>query len=65
MAHPAPPVPPDQQSDKIVGEHSPPDLKPEVKRDPAGGNADVNLAEQGRYGNTRENLTHAPGRQDR
>ena len=65
MAHPAPPVPPDQQSDKIVGEHAPPDRHAEVKRDPAGGTAGVNTAEQGAAGNLRQNLSHQANVQDR
>lgn len=65
MAHKPPPVPPDQQGDKIRGAHSPPDLAPEVKRDPAGGNADLNLEEQGRYGGVHQNIDNVGQQQDR
>lgn len=65
MASRQPPVPPDQQSDKIRGASSPPDRDPEVKRDPAGGDKDLNLKEQGRYGNIRENTTPHRATQDR
>ncbi|MBE7217266.1 MAG: hypothetical protein INR64_02235 [Caulobacteraceae bacterium] len=64
MAH-APPVPPDQQSDKVEGAHSPPDTKPEVARDPAGGTADRNLKEQGEAGNRNQNFTPHLRTQDR
>lgn len=64
MSHP-PPVPPDQQSDKVVGEHSAPDRKPEVTRDPAGGTADVNLNQQGQTANTIQNTTNQGHQQDR
>ena len=57
MSHP-PPVPPDQQSDKVQGEHSAPDRKAEVARDPAGGNADVNTQEQGDGGDRAQNVPH-------
>jgi hypothetical protein len=65
MASKAPPVPPDQQSGKIRGAHSPADASAEVKRDPAGGNRGLNLKEQGRYGGTHQNLTHQGRQQDR
>ncbi len=64
MSH-APPVPPDQQSDIVRGAHSPPDRKPEVKHDPAGGTADVNLNEQGQTANTIQNTTNQGHQQDR
>ena len=60
MAHP-PPIPPDQVSDKVTGEHSAPDRKPEVARDPAGGTADQNLHEQGDAGNRHQNLDRSRG----
>lgn len=65
MAHQPPPVPPDQQSQKIRGAHSPPDRDAEVARDPAGGNADLNLREQGRYGGIRQNIDNVGQQQDR
>jgi hypothetical protein len=52
-----PPVPHDQQSDKIRGRSSPASRDAEVSRDPARGNAGLNLEEQGRYGNAKQNLT--------
>ena len=64
MTHP-PPVPPDQQSDKIVGEHSPPDVSAETVQDPAGGTADQNLKEQGEAGNRNQNFTPHLRTQDR
>ena len=64
MAHP-PPVPPDQQSDKVEGASSPPSTTPEVSRDPAGGTADVNLKEQGEAGNRTQNFTPHLRTQDR
>lgn len=64
MAH-QPPIPPEQLSDKVFGEHSAPDRKPEVKRDPAGGTADVNLSEQGQTANTIQNTTNQGHQQDR
>jgi hypothetical protein len=63
MASKAPPVPRDQQSNKIRGASSP--LKPEVARDPAGGNAAVNLKGQGRYGGVYQNIVHQGRQQDR
>lgn len=54
-----PPVPEDQRNPH--GGASPPSKHPEVKQDPAGGNADVNLREQGRYGGIGQNIT--PGQQ--
>lgn len=62
MAH-QPPVPPDQQSDR--GASSPPARDPEVKRDPAGGNAGKNLDEQGRPGNLHQNIVNDRRQQDR
>ena len=50
-----PPVPKDQQSKS--GRSSPPTRDAEVSRDPARGNADLNLEEQGRFGNAAQNLT--------
>ncbi len=64
MAH-QPPIPPEQLSDKVQGEHAASDRKPEVKRDPAGGTADVNLSEQGQTANTIQNTTHQGHQQDR
>jgi hypothetical protein len=64
MAH-QPPVPPDQQSDVVRGEHSPPDRSPEVKRDPASGSSGVNLREQGRQGDINQNTRHQGHQQDR
>ena len=56
MAHPQPPVPPDQQSDIIRDESSPPDRKPEVKIDP-GHDAHGDSAEsRGDEANRNQNL---------
>ena len=65
MASKAPPVPPDQKSKIIRGAHSPPDRDAEVSRDPAGGNAGLNLKEQGRYGGVHQNITHQGRQQGR
>lgn len=64
MSH-APPVPPDQQSDKVIGEHSPADRKAEVAQNPAGGTANVNTREQGDPGNIAQNTHHQGHQQDR
>ena len=65
MAHP-PPIPPEQLSDKVPdGAAAAPDRPPEVKIDPAGGTAGLNLAEQGSTGNTIQNLTNQGHQQDR
>ena len=56
MAH-QPPIPPEQLSDKVFGEHSAPDRKAEVKRNPAAGAHDVNTKEQGDAGNLRQNVS--------
>ena len=64
MSH-QPPIPPEQLSDKVYGEHSAPDRKPEVKVDPAHGTKNINTDEQGDAGNRHQNLNHAPGTQDR
>lgn len=65
MAHQPPPVPPDQQSDIIKGASSPASKHPEVKSDPAGGTADLNLSEQGQTANTIQNITNQGHQQDR
>jgi hypothetical protein len=65
MAHQPPPVPPDQQSDVVRGEHSPPDSTPEVKHDPAGGSSGVNLREQGQAGDIAQNTHNQGYQQDR
>lgn len=64
MAH-QPPVPPDQQSDIIRGASSPPARDPDIKQDPAGGNAAKNLHEQDRQGNIHQNITNQGRQQDR
>lgn len=56
MAH-QPPIPPEQLSDKVYGEHSPPDRKPEVKVDPAHGTKNLNTDEQGAAGNLHQNVS--------
>lgn len=56
MSSNPPPVPKDQQSDKIWGEHSPPDTDNEVKDDHMVGDAGVNLKEQDRFGNITQNV---------
>lgn len=63
----APPIPPEQRAFK--GE------KPQIEGSRGGaradlqsgetGDADVNLAEQGRHGNLRQNTTHSGNVQDR
>lgn len=63
-SHP-PPAPSEQQSDVIRGEHSPPERHAEVKHDPAGGTADVNLSEQGQTADTIQNTTPQARQQDR
>ena len=65
MAHAPPPVPPEQQSDIIKGESSPPSAHAQTKQDPAGATADVNLSEQGQTANTIQNTTHQGHQQDR
>jgi hypothetical protein len=65
MASKAPPVPPDQQSTVIHGASSPPDVHPETKSDPSGGNKQLNLKEQARYGGIHQNITHQGRQQDR
>ena len=70
MASKAPPIPPEQRSH--------PTDKPHVDGDTQGrrdevtdlqssqpGDDDVNLAQQGRHGNIRQNLTHQGRQQDR
>lgn len=56
MAHP-PPIPPEQLSDKVSGEHSPPDRPAEVKTDPAHGTKNLNTNEQGDGGNRHQNVS--------
>jgi len=61
----APPIPPEQrafkgQKPEIAGHAS-----REGLQSPDPGNADVNLAEQGRHGNLRQNTTHSGNVQDR
>ena len=65
MASKAPPVPRKQRSAGPQGAPSPPVRDPEVAVDPAGGDADLNLKQQGRYGNVHQNLTHQGRQQDR
>jgi hypothetical protein len=65
MASKAQPVPPDQRSRNTRGAPSAPDRDPEVSRDPAGGDADLNLKQQGRYGGIRQNIVHQGRQQDR
>jgi len=65
MASKAPPVPKDQRSDKIRGAASPASRDQEVSRDPAGGNKDMNLEEQARYGDINQNTHNQGYQQDR
>ena len=65
MASKAPPVPTDQQSEKIRGASSPPDVHPEVKKDPAGGDKGLNLKEQDRFGGIHQNFINQGRQQDR
>ena len=60
MAH-QPPIPPEQLSDKVFGEHSAPDRKPEVKQNPADSARDVNTHEQGQPGNLHQNIRRDHG----
>lgn len=62
----APPIPPEQrafkgQKPEIEG---PGGHQAEVQKD-GPGNADVNLREQGRYGDIKQNTTHEGYQQDR
>jgi len=65
MASRAPPVPKDQRSGKGRGAASPAARDPETSRDPAGGNKDVNLKEQDRYGGIGQNTRNQGYQQDR
>ncbi|WP_029915295.1 hypothetical protein [Caulobacter sp. UNC358MFTsu5.1] len=61
----APPIPPEQrafkgQKPQIEGQSGHDDLQ-----SPDPGNADVNLQEQGRHGNLRQNTSHSGNVQDR
>ena len=56
MAH-QPPIPPEQLSDKAVGEHSAPQRSPEVKVDPANATKSLNTDEQGEAGNRHQNVS--------
>ena len=61
----APPIPPEQrafkgQKPEIEGQGDHDDLQ-----SPDPGNADVNLKEQGRHGNLRQNTSHSGNVQDR
>jgi len=61
----APPIPPEQrafrgQKPEIEGHGGHDDLQ-----SPDPGNADVNLKEQGRHGNLRQNTSHSGNVQDR
>ena len=64
MGSKAPPVPKDQRSNKAHGASSA-GRDNEVSRDPAGGNAHLNLKEQGRYGGIHQNIVHQGRQQDR
>ncbi|NGM48142.1 hypothetical protein G5B46_00825 [Caulobacter sp. 602-2] len=61
----APPIPREQRAFK--GQK--PDIEGHASREglqsPDPGNADVNLAEQGRHGNLRQNTSHSGNVQDR
>ena len=57
MAHSQPPVPGDQQSDVIRGRSSPPDVKAQVKVDPAHDTSGDNLEERGDAANLAQNTT--------
>ena len=65
MARHPPPVPPDQRTRAVEGASSPPSKHAEVKVDPAGGDIDVNLNEQGSTANIIQNTTHQGHQQDR
>ena len=65
MASKAPPIPPAQRSRMSPGVSPKDDITPDVKQDPAGGDADVNLKEQDRYGGIHQNITHQGRQQDR
>ena len=64
MASKAPPVPRDQRSKGARG-GSPASRDPETSRDPAGGDAHLNLKSQGRYANIHQNIVHQGRQQDR
>jgi hypothetical protein len=61
MAH-SPPVPPDQLSDVVRGEHAPPDRRPEVKD---GARADTARNGDARGANIAQNTHHQGHQQDR
>lgn len=65
MGSKAPPIPPAQRGH--LGNAAAPtdDSTPDVSHDAAGGNAHLNLKEQGRHGNIHQNLTHQGRQQDR
>ena len=65
MASKPPPVPQDQQSEKIRGMSSAPDVTPEVTKDPAGGDKGLNLKEQDRFGGIHQNFINQGRQQDR
>lgn len=65
MGSKAPPIPPAQRNRLGGAKAQADDSTPDVAHDAAGGNAHLNLKEQGRYGNTRQNLTHQGRQQDR
>lgn len=65
MGSKAPPVPKDQVSHKIRGQHASADLREGVVRDPSRDQSGMNLDQVGRYGNARQNLTPHLRTQDR
>ena len=58
MSH-MPPVPKDQQSDKVIGAHSPPDISPEVTQRPQGSGP------QGKAADRQREMHQSPQTQDR
>lgn len=57
MGSKALPVPPAQRSRLGGGKPSMDDITPDVTYDAAGGNAHLNLKEQGRHGNLHQNIS--------
>ena len=63
MASKAPPIPPDQRSQRAGAGRR--DTRPDLKGDQPGGREDMNLREQGRHGNINQNTHHQGYQQDR
>lgn len=59
MGSKSPPIPPAQRSRLGARSASMDDITPDVSHDAAGGNAHLNLKEQGRHGNLHQNIAHS------